>query len=77
MAKLVLWARIVQHTPNHFAVVVSPAPSDPAQTIRATDLELADARDLVQATTLRDRLIGNVVDDVQMRGDEIVQVKRL
>jgi len=71
----VVTARVTEVAPSRFVVVVSTAPAQLDERAH-TDLEILDASTLAEANKLMFRLIGEVVDRAERRGDRIRHVKR-
>lgn len=73
MSELAVFARLVEHSPTHYIVVVSTASTDDDRT--HTDLRLADAPSRAEAEALRKRMVGEVVDRLLRRGDQVSHVR--
>jgi hypothetical protein len=76
MPELIVTASIIEAAPARFVVVVSSAPAQ-SETSTHTDVEIADAATLDEARGMMRRLIGEVVDRAERRGDRVRQVKRI
>ena len=76
MAELVVTASIIEAAPARFVIVVSSAPEKP-DTNTHTDVEIGDASTLDEAKDVMRRLIGEVVDRAERRGDRVGRVKRI
>jgi len=76
MPELVVTASIIEESELRFVVVVSTAPRE-SDTNTHTDVEIGDAASLTEAKTVMRRLIGDVVDRAERRGDTVARVKRL
>jgi len=76
MPELIVTASIIESAPDHFVVVVSSAPSH-KQTDTHTDVEMGDAANLDEAKVMMRRLVGDVVDRAERRGDHVRRVKRI
>jgi hypothetical protein len=76
MPELIVTASIIEAEPARFVVVVSSAPAQ-AETNTHTDVEIGDATTLDEAKAMMRRLIGEVVDRAERRGDRVERVKRV
>jgi len=76
MAELVVTASIIEAAPARFVVVVSTAPTQ-SDTQTHTDVEIADASTIAEAKVAMRKLIGEVVDRAERRGDRVGRVKRI
>jgi hypothetical protein len=77
MADLIVNARILEHAPNQFVVVVSTVLADRSEAGVSTDLRHADASTREEAEKIRDRLIESVVIATIQRGHDVIRVVRL
>jgi len=76
MPELIVTASIIESAPDRFVVVVSSAPAE-RHTETHTDVEMGDATSLGAAREMMRRLIGDVVDRAERRGDRVRHVKRI
>jgi len=76
MPELVVTASVIEAAPARFVVVISSAPAQ-QDTSTHTDVEIGDASTLEEARTIMRKLIGEVVDRAERRGDRIRRVKRI
>jgi hypothetical protein len=76
MSDLIISARIIQHGPRAFIVMVSSAAAEPGGEDSASDLLTAEVDTKRRAEECRDALIGQAVEAADRRGHNIVRVDR-
>jgi hypothetical protein len=73
MPELIVFARLVKQSAAQYTVVVSTAPVDEDRS--HTDVRIADAPSYAAALETRQRIVGEVVDRLLRRGDQVKQVR--
>jgi hypothetical protein len=76
MPEVVVTASLFKHADDHFIVVVSTASAEGARKTQ-TDVRIEDAPSLENGVALRRRIVAEVVDRAERRGDQVRHVRWL